>query len=107
MKIEQRPVYIAFDGQEFAAEHECLAYERDRSGDRLVGLTAAQIDAALNGADRDLGDAFEAFGRKITLARRERGDFKRAPKSLEQPGEPAPTPTSSDDATTQPEGFSA
>lgn len=45
MKIEQRPVYIAFDGQEFAAEHECLAYERDRSGDRLVGLTAAQIDA--------------------------------------------------------------
>ena len=27
MRIEQRPVYIAFNGEEFKTEKECIAYE--------------------------------------------------------------------------------
>ncbi|MBP6749595.1 MAG: hypothetical protein KA144_08150 [Xanthomonadaceae bacterium] len=93
MKIETRSIYVAFDGKEFQTEDDCRSHERAQSGGRLVGLTEAQIAAALSGEDRELGDAFETIGRRVAQGRIERGELKRERRKSAQPA-PAPTETS-------------
>ena len=93
MRTETRLTYIAFDNREFHTEAECRAHERAQSGERLVGLTETDIQAALSGADRELGDAIETVARKIAQARIERGDLKRPRRASQASPKPTSAPT--------------
>jgi hypothetical protein len=77
MKAEQRTVYVARDGRDFPTATQCRAHERKTSGEALIGLTAAQVEAARTGADPDLAEAFEMFGYDLRKARQGAGQFKR------------------------------
>jgi hypothetical protein len=61
MKSENRVVFIARDGEEFLTEAQCRPHERRTSGAALIGLTAAQVEAARTGADPGLAEAFRQF----------------------------------------------
>lgn len=91
MKIETRTVYVSFDDKEFGTEAACAAYERLHSGARLVGLTEKDIADAISGESREIGDALEAFAKKVRDARLERGELKRErkPKAGGEAGEGA------------------
>lgn len=93
MKPITKTVYQARDGKEFASEAECKAHERKTAGGALVGLTEAQIAAALDRTDVELADAIEAFAYEIGKRRKASGVLKRAPKAKGQtPAEPAQEP---------------
>jgi hypothetical protein len=72
MKAEQRTVYVARDGFVFPTEAQCRAHERDTCGDALVGLTAAQVEAARTGADPELAEAFRQFVNEMRNFKRRR-----------------------------------
>jgi hypothetical protein len=61
VRSETRTIYVARDGEEFLSEAQCRAHERRTSGDALVGLTAAQVEAARTGDDPELAEAFRMF----------------------------------------------
>jgi hypothetical protein len=71
--------FLAFDQTEFDNEAECRAYEKRFAHLRLIGLTEAQIAAALAGDDADLADAIEVVGGRIARARVAGGKRKRQP----------------------------
>jgi hypothetical protein len=77
MKTEQRTIYVARDGREFMSEAQCRAHERKTCGDALIGLTAAQVEAARTREDAELADAIEAFGYELRRARQASGQLKR------------------------------
>jgi hypothetical protein len=77
MKAEQRTVYVARDGRDFPTVGQCRAHERETCGAALVGLTAAQVEAARTGADPELAEAFEMFGYDLRKARQSAGQLKR------------------------------
>jgi len=97
--------FVAFDGQEFGTAKACREHEKLFSGDALVGLTAVDVAAAMDGSNPQLGDAIERFTREIAKARIERGGRKRAPKAKDEPApaqdaaptEPEPTTTAMPD----------
>jgi hypothetical protein len=72
MKAEQRTVYVARDGRDFPTAGQCRAHERETCGAALVGLTAAQVDAARTGADPDLAEAFRMFVNELRNFERRR-----------------------------------
>ena len=88
-------LYEAFDGQKFETAEACRAYEAEHVEARLVGMTLDQIRAAIAGEDTGLRDALEEVGRRCSVARRDAGEFRRAPKrtragATEQDPEAAP-----------------
>jgi hypothetical protein len=72
MKAEQRTVYVARDGRDFPTATQCRAHERKTSGEALVGLTAAQIQAAQSGADPELAETFRMFVNEMRNVQRRR-----------------------------------
>lgn len=82
--------YVAHDGAEFDTEAACRAHEREHAAGRLIGLTADDLEKAVTGEDVELGDAIEAYARKISIARRDRGDIRRRPASTTTPAEAVP-----------------
>jgi hypothetical protein len=70
MRSELRPVFIAYDGRQFATAAQCRAHERETCGSALVGLTEARIEAVRSGVDLELGQLIELFARTIRKARR-------------------------------------
>jgi hypothetical protein len=85
MKAEQRTIFVARDGEEFATEALCRAHERKTCGAALIGLTEAKIEAARTGKAPELAEAIEAFGYELRKARQAAGQFKR-----KRPNGPAP-----------------
>ena len=86
----QITAYKAFDGQTFPTAKEARAHEETHAPSRLVGLTLAQVEAAMKREDKDLADAIEFAGTKIADARRSSGELRRRPKGS---GEAVPTGT--------------
>ena len=88
MKAEQRTVYVARDGRDFPTAGQCRAHERETCGAALVGLTAAQVDAARTGADPDLAEAFRMFVnelRNFERRRRPNGEANNAGEKARPP----------------------
>lgn len=83
-KIE---AFRAFDDSLFETENACRAYEREHAAERLVGLTAAQIDSAITREDTDLADALEEVGKLCETRRLAAGDRRRKPKGSKTDGE--------------------
>lgn len=69
--------FIAFDGTSFADEAECKAYEAARPELMLCGLSAAEVQSALDRSDEALANAFEDVGNRIRKLRIESGDLRR------------------------------
>jgi hypothetical protein len=94
MKPITKTVFQARDGREFATEAECKAHERRTAGGALIGLTEAQIAAALDRTDAELADAIEAFAYEIGKRRKAAGQLKRTrkPKGEAPPAPPPPPP---------------
>jgi hypothetical protein len=92
MKAEQRTVYVARDGRDFPTATQCRAHERKTSGEALVGLTAAQIQAAQSGADPELAETFRMFVNEM------RNIQRRQPNGAEanNPGDKARAPLPDD-----------
>jgi hypothetical protein len=70
MRTEERTMYIARDGREFATEAQCRAHERETCAEALVGLSKKDIEAARSGADPELAEAFVMFSNELRKARR-------------------------------------
>ena len=86
MKAEQRTVYVARDGRDFPTATQCRAHERKTSGEALVGLTAAQVEAARTGADPDLAEAFRMFVNEMrNFERRQRPNGPNNPEHNARP----------------------
>jgi hypothetical protein len=98
--------FLAFDKTEFDNEAECRAYEKRFAHLRLIGLTEAQITAALAGDDADLADAIEVVGGRIARARVAGGKRKRQPNggaeqaqiTHQAEGDPARDPETDEEA---------
>lgn len=91
---ENDVIYVDFPGCEDAlivTPDEIVTHEPRTLAQRLAGLTAEQIDAALARKDSALAEAFEAAGTQIARARRDAGDLKRRPKNTGT-GETGATP---------------
>jgi hypothetical protein len=86
--------FLAFDETEFDNEAECRAYEKRYAHMRLIGLTEAQVEAVMSGADPDLADAIEVVGSRIARARIAGGKRKRQPSVA---GEPPRDPETGDE----------
>lgn len=82
--------YFAEDGTEFKTLEEAEAHDRRHSFADLCGLAEADIDAMLAGQDPKRAELAEVLGNQLAKARRERGEFKRAPKASSPPP-PAPS----------------
>jgi len=82
--------FLAFDGKVFDTAQECERHEGMRPERLVVGLTAADVEAALQRINLPLAEAFEALGAKIARARRESGELKRARKGNSAPPATAP-----------------
>jgi hypothetical protein len=89
MKTEQRTIFVARDGSEFLTEAQCRSHERKTSGDALIGLTQAQVEAARTREDPELAEAIEAFGYELRRARQASGQLKRR-RSPNEPKAEAP-----------------
>jgi hypothetical protein len=91
MKERTRTItdYEAFDGVGFENEAECVRYEKENQWKRLVGLTEAQVQAAMAyEGDTDLADAIPTIGRRIEQARSSKGVVKRLRRAIESSNEP-------------------
>jgi hypothetical protein len=91
MREELRKVFIARDGRDFPTATQCRAHERKTSGEALVGLTAAQVEAAQTGADPDLAEAFRMFVNEMRNFER-----RRRPNGPNNPEHNARPPLSGD-----------
>lgn len=76
MREVTRIVYEAFDGEMFDSEAKCAAYEKDNAWRKLIGLSEADVAAALSNGTGELAEALVTIGYR--LANMNRG--KRAPK---------------------------
>ena len=81
MKIENRPVFVAYDGKEFKTKEECAKYERHSTTGPLVGLRSDAIERAIAGELPKLADAIERVASLIIRARHQRGEFKKPTKA--------------------------
>jgi hypothetical protein len=77
VKVEQRQVYVAFDGAEFPTEAQCLAHERKHGERLLIGMTAEQLAHALDGSDGQRSAALERAGYAVRKARQAAGNLRR------------------------------
>lgn len=82
-------IYEALDGKRFDNASECKVYEEIIEFGQLVGLGACDIAAALDGADKEMGDLLEKLGNRIAKNRLDRGETKRRPRQEEPAREPA------------------
>ena len=76
----QITAYKAFDGKTFPTAKEARAHEEAHGPASLVGLTLQQVEAAMRREDRDLADAIEFVGTRISEKRRADGELRRRPK---------------------------
>ena len=83
-------LFEAFDGQRFETSEACKAHEAEHVESRLVGLTIAQVRAALDRSDPDLADVLELIGGRIGKARRESGEVRRKVATKPEAAAPAP-----------------
>jgi hypothetical protein len=87
--------YFAEDGTEFPTLEAAEAHDQRHQFADLCGLTERDIDDMLAGKHPNLAELAEQLGNVLAKARRERGEFKRAPKKAEaapSTQEPAPEP---------------
>ena len=100
MKSVQITQYEAWDGTRFDSVAKARDYESKALHLRLAGTTAEQIQAAIDGADSDLADAYERLGKMIGDARRKRGETKWpiARQKAQPKPEPEPEPAREDAA---------
>jgi hypothetical protein len=68
--------YEAWDGKRFDSVTKAREYENRAIHVRLAGITAERIQAAIDGTDADLADAYERLGKVIGEARKRRGETK-------------------------------
>lgn len=83
--MRTKTVYVAFDDAEFDTAEACKAHEAAHVETRLVGLTAEQVRAAIEGEDVELSDAIEKIGNRIANRRREAGDYRRGRRTAGEP----------------------
>lgn len=85
MKEVPSVAYEAFDGQRFFTREECADYEDNIWWRRLVGLTQADLEAAFDRTNLELGAAIEKAAYRIRTKRYEDGDLKRRGKPDDAP----------------------
>jgi hypothetical protein len=87
-------IFEASDGRRFESENECAIYEGVITFSAVIGLKPSDIQNALSGKDRQLGDVIEALGLKIARNRCANGGAKRRtlPKPPPKPTAPESAP---------------
>lgn len=84
--MERISTFKSSDGKSFHTAKECKRYEDiGKLQKSLAGRTEAQIWAAFNRSDLELGAALELAGITISILRREGGHLKRVPKDKKLP----------------------
>ena len=92
MKEVQVTQYEAWDGTRFDSAAKAREYEIRNLHVRLAGTTSDDIQAAIDGTNADLADAYERLGKVIGEARRRRGETKWPAARIAAQPKPEPEP---------------
>jgi hypothetical protein len=92
MREVQITQYEAWDGQRFDSAAKARDYEGRNLHARLAGIPAERIQAAIDGTDADLADAYERLGKIIAEARKRRGETKWPAARVAAQPKPEPEP---------------
>lgn len=98
MKEIQVTQYEAWDGKRFDSIAKARDYESKALHKRLSNRSPEDIQAAIDGSDADLAEAFERLGKVIRDARRKRGDLKWSDARKKAHVRPEPEPAREDAA---------
>jgi hypothetical protein len=79
VKEVQVVVYEAWDGKRFDTVAQAREYEGKALHKRLANRSPEDIQAAIEGKDGDLAEAFERLGKVIRDGRKKRGETKWPP----------------------------
>ena len=88
MREVTRIVYEAFDGEMFDSEAKCAAYEKDNAWRKLIGLTEADVAAALSNGTGEIAEAMVTIGYR--LANMNRGKRAKPNPADKEPFLPRP-----------------
>jgi len=80
--MKRNQVFVAEDGTQFETSAECREHEAKVSIQILVGLTAVQVENAMDRSNVALSDAIERAGKIISARRRESGELRRTKKRM-------------------------
>ena len=76
MKEKTVTIYEDFAGNPHNTAAECTKWERENMWRRLIGLTEADVLAAVSYEDIEMSGVIETLARRIKVIRLERGDVK-------------------------------